>query len=99
MDTHKGDIMRFIIEANNKDAEVKIREFVDQQLDSGIIDEYEPIERLSARVEKMRLAFEEFKENKGNMRILNYYLRGRGINQSEIDTVISGIEEFLKQLE
>jgi coenzyme F420-reducing hydrogenase beta subunit len=89
--------VRKIIEINTDEG----RESFDALVEAGeveVISEYEPVERLTARVEKMKQAFTEFQNNRGSMRILNYYLRGRGISQSEIDTVINGLEEFFKQV-
>ncbi len=84
--------MRYIIETENNDL---IKDFIEGRIDAEIIDQYDPIEKLTSRVEKMNQAFNDFKKNRGSWRIMNYYLRGRGISQTEIDNVTQGIEEFL----
>ena len=89
---------RFVIESENEKAYEQFYKLAESG-ELSIITEYDPIERLTARVEKMRLAFQDFKKNRGNWRILNYYLRGRGISQGEIDKVLAGVEEFMKQVE
>lgn len=88
--------MRYIIETNNHEA---ISQLVESNQDTELITQYEPVERLTARVEKMKQAFDEFRASRGNWRIMNYYLRGRGIAQNEIDTVLNGLEEFFQQIE
>lgn len=84
--------MRYIIETENQNL---IKDFIEGRSDAQIIDQYDPIERLTGRIEKINQAFTEFKKNRGSWRILNYYLRGRGIAQNEIDNVLQGVEEFL----
>lgn len=83
--------MRYIIETDRPD-------LISQFKDDEVISEYDPVERLTKRVEKMKAAFDEFKAHRGSWRVMNYYLRGRGVAQSEIDTVLSGVEEFLEQV-
>lgn len=86
--------MRYIIQTENKEL---IQGLVDgEQVE--LIDGYEPLERLTGRMEKLRIALEEFKASRGSWKILNYYLRGRGIAQGEIDTVLAGVEEFMKNV-
>lgn len=81
--------MRYIIETNKT-------ELISQFTEDELVDQYEPIEKLTARVEKIHQAFNDFKKTRGSWQIMNYYLRGRGISQAEIDKVLSGVEEFLK---
>lgn len=83
--------MRYVIDTKKETIEE-----LQQKNAIELIDSYEPIERLTTRVEKMHQAFKEFKNNRGSWKILNYYLRGRGLSQNEIDSVTDGIEEFLK---
>ncbi len=68
--------MRYIIETDTKEL---MEDFVKGRTDATLIDSYEPIERLTKRVEKLSSAFKEFKQNRGSFTILNYYLRGKGI--------------------
>ena len=83
--------MRYIIDTDTKSL---IEDFIEGRTDVEIVDKYEPIEKLTARIEKMRLAFEEFKKNRGSFKVLNYYLRGRGLAQREIDNVFRKLEDF-----
>ena len=86
--------MRYVVETNAKD-------FIEGLADDGtltIIEKYEPIERLTARMEKMRMVFLDFKKNRGSWKILNYYLRGKGIAQYEINNVLAGVEKFLEEI-
>ncbi len=87
--------MRYIVETNIKDL---IEDFVEGRTDVELIDSYEPIERLTERVEKMSTAFKDFKTHRGSWTILNYYLRGRGISQAEIDRVLGGVEKFMESV-
>lgn len=87
--------MRYIIETETPDL---VKQFTEGRTDVSLIDQYDPIEKLTGKVEKMRIAFEEFKKSPGSWRIMNYYLRGRGVSQSEIDNVLGSVEEFLKQI-
>lgn len=88
--------MRYIIETETPSL---IEDFVEGRTDVKIIDSYEPIERLTARVEKISRAFHDFKESRGSWEILVRYLRGRGIPWVEIDRVLKGVEAFLKEVE
>lgn len=58
-------------------------------------DEFEII---SEKVEKLGKALKEFKDSGINWRVFNRYLRGLSIPQSDIDSVMGGINKFFGDL-
>ena len=83
--------MRYIIETNEPD--------LIEHADIKIIEKYEPIEKLTAKMEIMKAVFEDFKKNQGNWNIMVGYLRSKGIAKYDIDRVFAGVEDFLEELE
>lgn len=87
--------MRYILETNTPEL---IQDFVNGRSDVEIVESYEPVERLTARVEKIHQTFMEFKAQRGSWNILRTYLKGKNITNVEIDKVLSGVEDFLKEV-
>ena len=52
---------------------------------------------LGKKVQMLATALKEFKDSGGNMEVLNYYMRGKGIAQRDIDNVMDGIESFFAE--
>lgn len=89
--------MRYIVEAKSTGEDV-LKDFVAGRSDLEIVNSYDPIENLTEKVEKLGLGLREFKQSGVNWRVFNYYLRGRGISQSMIDTVMRGVDDFFKEV-
>lgn len=88
--------MRYIVETT-PDSDQILNNFLSECDNLEIITKYEPLEKLSGTVEKIGRLLKEYKQSGMNWKVLNYYLRGRGISQREIDYVLAGVEEFFDQ--
>ncbi len=80
------------------DGEEVLRDFVGGRSDMTIGSYKDELDKISARVEKLGEALNAFKESGINWRVFNTYLRGKGISQKEINTVMDGVESFFKAL-
>ena len=56
------------------------------------------LEQISNRVQKLADALKAYKESGINWRVFNRYLRGHGIAQRDIDSVLNGVESFLQDM-
>ncbi len=90
--------MRFIIQSKNPESDANLRSFVDGVEDLEILSAYDPIENLSAKVEKLGMALKEYKESGINWKVFKYYLRGRGLSETMIDNVMGKVEDFFKEV-
>ena len=86
--------MRYTIEAKTKKLEGTIEEFIKKEKTLKLIDKYDPFEKLSSDVEKMGNALRKFRTSGIDWSVFNYYLRGQGISQNTIDSVIGEVKEF-----
>lgn len=86
--------MRYVIEPKTKKAEKELAE--NDQL--KVITSYDPIHKLSIEVAKIGLALKEFKKTGVSWDIFNYYLRGRGISQATIDSVMGEVKDFFRKM-
>lgn len=86
--------MRYVIEPKTKKAEKELAE--NDQL--KVITSYDPIQKLSIEVAKIGLALKEFKKTGVSWDVFNYYLRGRGISQSTIDSVMGEVKDFFRKM-
>jgi len=86
--------MRYLIEPKNRKAEEELVK--NEHL--KVITSYDPIQKLTADVEKIGVALREFKKTGVSWDIFNYYLRGRGIPQQTIDSVMGEVKEFFRKI-
>ena len=89
------NIIRVAVIDGGEDA---LKNFVDGRSDMAIGSYKDELDKISAKVEKLGEALNAFKESGINWRVFNRYLRGCGISQKEIDTVMDGVESFFKAL-
>lgn len=89
--------MRYTIESKSDKADEQVRELLDNK-DVEAISIYEPLEQISARVQKLGVALRELKNSNISWRVFNYYLRGLGISQGMIDSVLKGVEGFFADM-
>lgn len=82
---------RYIIESSYPE----LRDVIAGLDDTEIVDEYDPMERLNAKVEKIGAALREFKEG-NTWRLFLTYMRGKGISNQDVEKVVDGIDSFLK---
>lgn len=91
----KENIIRVAVIDGGEDA---LKAFVVGRSDMTIGSYRDELDKISARVEKLGEALNAFKESGINWRVFNLYLRGIGISQKEINTVMDGVESFFKAL-
>ena len=87
--------MRYILDTDNPRLMKKLLEKNEGSIE--LVQKYEPIEVLTSRVEKLGRLLEEYKDSGANWEILNYYLRGKGISQIMINSVMKGIKSFFRE--
>lgn len=89
--------MRYLIEAKTKKGEGLIEETLDKEKKSlKLIDKYDPFEKLGSNVEKMGEAMRKFQKSGISWEVFTYYLRGRGISQTEIRGVMGKVKDFFR---
>lgn len=88
--------MRYLVSVTKKQEE-KFKQLLHDQ-DIRIVDKYEPVVALTEKVEKMGAALKEFKATGATWDIFNYYMRGKGIAQADIDGVMGVAIEFFKKV-
>lgn len=90
--------MRYIIEIIDRKAKEELNDFLlNNKEGAKLIESYEPIEKLQGKVEVLGRLLNEYKQSGISWDVFNYYLRGKGINQKEIDSVMGGVELFFSQ--
>lgn len=88
--------MRYIIELKGMSDEDLKKLVVEKKVQ--IITSYDPIENLSAKVERLGVALKEFKQSGINWTIFRYYLRGRGLSDTIVNNVMGKVEDFFKEV-
>lgn len=87
--------MRHVIQINDKRTEDALARFLkEHEKTAKVVDNYDPIVRLSDEVEKMGGALRQFKQNGATWDVFYYYLRGLNIPASHIDSVMDGTKKF-----
>lgn len=86
--------MRYLIETKTKKGEGMIEEFINKETTLKLVDKYDPFEKLGKDVEKMGEAMRKFQNSGISWSVFNYYLRGKGIPQNTIDSVMGETKEF-----
>lgn len=75
-----------------------LRDFVAGRSDMTVGSYKDELDKISARVANLGEALNAFKESGINWNVFNTYLRGKGISQKEINTVMNGVESFFDAL-
>lgn len=89
-------IMRNIVHTEDQEKHAMLVDFCMRH--EGIdLKESDQLEEVTNKVRLMGEAIKEFKAKGINMNVLNYYLRGRGVAQRDIDNVQKGVEQFFSE--
>ena len=75
-----------------------LKTFVSEHDEMMIYNPADELENISNRVQKLADALKAYKESGINWTVFNRYLRGHGIAQRDIDSVLGGVESFLKDM-